>query len=104
MGFFESALRANNGNALFLLKLFSHERMLALRAGFSYRLGPGCKFAIRVLTASIKSSALFGSSGRDFSLTTFLGAGNSKADRFGEFAFRIIRAGDKLPKSAHFHD
>ena len=73
MGFLEPALRTDDGKAFLLLKFFHHVGLLAVRTGFGHRFFPGGEFTIRVLTATIKGSALFGSSWGDFSLAALHG-------------------------------
>ena len=97
-----AAFRANDRGPFVLFPFFDHKIMLTFRTLFPYGFVPRSEFTFGILAAAVKRSSLFGATRRNFPLAVLLGAGNTQADGFGKFTFRIGRAGNKFSESAHF--
>ena len=105
MGFFEIAFGAQKTFPFVFLPLYNHVRTLTFRAGFCNGLVPGSEGAVGIFTAPVKGASLFGTPCRNVSFFTVrFRAGNTQADRFGEFAIRVSGAGHEFAETPDFDD
>ena len=95
---------APNSLAVFFAPFLNQVGMFALRAFLDQWFIPGGELAFGVLAAPIERPSLFGAAHGNVALAISLGAVHPQTHGFGEFAIRVLGAGNKLSKTAHFHN